>query len=239
MPTIQENLLQLNTTIRALEKKYHRPAHSVSLLAMSKGQPLEKLQQAIAAGQCLFGENYLQEAMKKMERLKQPGLEWHFTGTLQSNKTRPVAEHFSWVHTVTTPRLAQRLNDQRPVHLPSLNICLEVNVSGEASKSGLREEAELMVLAEACLSLPRLKLRGLMTIPKPVTGLAEQRAELHQLFLLKEKLGQRGFALDTLSMGMTDDLEAAIAEGATYIRVGRGIFGPRSPSPREGKGGRL
>ena len=231
MPTIQQNLLQLKDTIRALEKKYQRADNSVSLLAMSKGQSLEKLEAAIASGQRLFGENYLQEALAKIAALTEPGLEWHFTGSIQSNKTRQIAEHFTWVHTVASQKSAQRLNEQRPPQLPPLNICLEINVSQEATKAGLREEKEIKALAEFCLSLPRLSLRGLMAIPVPRATLVEQRAELHQLVLLKEELCRQGYVLDTLSMGMTDDLEAAIAEGATYIRVGRGIFGPRSSPP--------
>ena len=233
MPTIQENLDQLASTILTLEKKYQRPAHSVSLLAISKGQSLEKMEAAIASGQRLFGENYVQEALVKMAALTAPKLEWHFTGSIQSNKTRQIAEGFSWVHTVATQKVAQRLNDQRPAQLPPLNICLEINVSQEASKAGLREEAQLHALAEACLSLPRLKLRGLMAIPMAKKDFSEQRAEFHHLALLKEKLCQQGYELDTLSMGMTDDLEAAIAEGATFIRIGRGIFGSRTPDPAE------
>jgi len=227
MPSIQENLTYLQRSIRAFEKKYQRPLHSVSLVAMSKGQPLEKLEAAMAAGQYLFGENYVQEALVKMKKLTQPSVEWHFTGRIQSNKTRPIAEYFSWVHTVTDQKVARRLNDQRPPQLPPLHICLEVNVSQEASKSGLKEEAELKALAEYCLSLPRLKLRGLMTLAKPKQTFVEQRRALHHLAALKDKLDQQGIPLDTLSMGMTDDMEAAIAEGATFIRIGRGIFGPR------------
>jgi len=224
---IHHNLNQLHRHILEFEEKYHRVPHSVFLLAISKGQDLEKIQQAIAAGQLAFGENYLQEALKKIAEINHPQIEWHFTGHIQSNKTQEIARHFSWAHTVTNQKIAQRLNDQRPAILAPLNICLEVNVSREASKSGVMALEELVSLARFCISLPRLKLRGLMTIPQPQEKFEAQRAELHQLVLMKEELCQRGFELDTLSMGMTDDLEAAIAEGATMVRVGRGIFGGR------------
>lgn len=227
MPSIRDNLFQLWERIHAFEDKYQRPRNSVSLVAMSKGQPVEKLEQAIAAGQRIFGENFVQEALAKMEKLGRKDLEWHFTGTLQSNKTRLIAEHFSWVHTVTSTKVAQRLNDQRSPHLSPLPVCLEVNISGEASKSGLKEIEEVEKLANDCLALPHLKLRGLMTIPKQTALFEEQRAELHRLRLMKEHLNRQGITLDTLSMGMTDDLEAAIAEGATLIRIGRGLFGER------------
>jgi pyridoxal phosphate enzyme (YggS family) len=228
MSTIQENLFKLRQTILALEEKYQRRPHSVSLLAMSKGQPIEKLEQAIAAGQRSFGENYLQEALEKMESLREADVEWHFTGLLQSNKTRLIAERFAWVHTLTSLKQAERLNEQRPLGLPPLNLCMEVNVSGQASKAGLKEIEEVLVLAKSCLALPRLRLRGLMAIPRPTFTLREQRAELHRLVQIQEQLAHEGIPLDTLSMGMTDDLEAAIAEGATTIRIGRGIFGPRT-----------
>ncbi len=228
MSNIQENLLHLLQSIRTLEQKYHRPPHSVSLIAISKDQPLEKLQQAISAGQRLFGENYLQEALPKMAALPQSDLEWHFTGSIQSNKTRQIAENFAWAHTVDSPKIAQRLNDQRPADLPPLQICLQANVGQEKTKAGLKDPAALQELAAYCSSLPRLQLRGLMTIPKVQKTLTEQRAQLHILAGLQTKLCEQGFSLDTLSMGMTEDLEAAIAEGATFIRIGRGIFGPRS-----------
>lgn len=228
MPTIRENLFELQQRIRVLEKKYQRPAYAVSLIAISKGQSVEKLEQAIAAGQRLFGENYLQEALSKMAVLTEPALEWHFTGTIQSNKTRQLAERFAWVHTVTSKKVAQRLNDQRPTALPPLKICLEVKISKEATKAGLEDEGSLQELAEYCLALPRLELRGLMTVAEQQKSFIAQRAHLQTLARMQERLNQQGFHLDTLSMGMTEDMEAAIAEGATFIRIGRGIFGPRS-----------
>jgi pyridoxal phosphate enzyme (YggS family) len=222
------NLTTLTTAIRHFERQYHRPPYSVLLVAASKAQPLAKIQEAIAAGQKQFGENYLQEALTKIPALqKNPTLEWHFIGSIQSNKTRHLAEHFSWVHTVTHAKVAQRLNEQRPPELPPLNICLEINVSQEASKTGLTELAEIITLAEYCQSLPHLRLRGLMTIPAPQPTLAAQRAEFSKLASLQQMLNKQGFTLDTLSMGMTADLEAAIAEGATIVRVGRGVFGER------------
>ena len=228
MLSIQANLLQLEARLRALEKQYQRSPHSVKLLAISKNQPCEKIQAAHVAGQRAFGENYLQEALGKIEQLAPLNLEWHFTGTIQSNKTRHLAAHFSWVHTLTEEKIAQRLNDQRPAHLAPLNVCLEVKVSFESTKSGLSDFAALKKLATFCQTLPRLKLRGLMTIPAPESDLAKQRAALKPLADLKAQLIAAGFELDTLSMGMTADLEAAVAEGATFIRIGRGIFGSRT-----------
>ena len=228
-PTIEENLTHIKTLITDYEKKYHREPNSVTLLAAAKKQPIARIRAAIAAGQTCFGENYAQEAIEVIKELQNNNLEWHYIGSIQSNKTRQIAEHFAWVHTVCTTKAAQRLNDQRPANLPPLNICLEINVSGEVTKSGILHHDEILPLAEFCKTLPRLKLRGLMTIPAPKQTFAEQRAELKKLRVLKEELCTRGFDLDTLSMGMTDDMEAAIAEGATIVRIGTGVFGERMP----------
>jgi len=223
---LARKLSEIKTRIRELEARYHREPQSVSLLAVSKGQSLENIQEVLAAGQYQFGENYLQEALLKMEALQHPQLEWHFIGTIQSNKTRPIAR-FSWVHTVCDAKIAARLNDQRPPSWPPLNICFEVNISHEPSKSGLTTLGEVIALARTCQSLPHLRLRGLMAIPAWRSSLAEQRAECRKLYDMQQALIQQGFELDTLSIGMTEDMEAAIAEGSTVVRVGKGIFGER------------
>jgi len=188
-------------------------------LAVSKGQPVARIEQAIAAGQKAFGENYVQEAVQKMEVL--PALEWHLIGPLQSNKTRIAAERFAWIQTVASEKIARRLSEQRPAHLPPLNVLIQVNVSGEASKSGL-ELDEVEDLARAIAALPRLRLRGLMAIPEP----GAERSRYASVKKVFEKLKSR-FGFDTLSMGMSDDLEVALAEGSTMVRIGTAIFGPR------------
>tara|TARA_B100000989_G_scaffold298413_2_gene287641 strand:+ start:21634 stop:22233 length:600 start_codon:yes stop_codon:yes gene_type:complete len=198
----------------------------VKLIAVSKKQPVDKIRTAIAAGQRAFGENYAQEALDKIAALKDEDVEWHFIGPIQSNKTRLLAAHFAWVHSVCRLDIAQRLNDQRPSSLAPLNICLQINTSGEASKSGVSVD-EAHDLAHAIVSLPHLKLRGLMTIPAPCDDFDEQRRPYHQLQDLFLSLHQQGILIDTLSMGMTNDFEAAIAEGATMIRVGTAVFGER------------
>ena len=224
--TIEENIATVNKTLRELEKLFGRDLNSVVLLAVSKGQSIEKIEEAIRAGQRAFGENYLQEALSKIEILSHHALEWHFIGPIQSNKTKKIAESFSWVHSVSEANIATRLNNQRPAALPPLNICLQVNVSQEKSKSGAHFD-EICALAEHCATLSRLKLRGLMTIPSPKTHFIEQRAEFYKLRLAYELLIEKGFKLDTLSMGMSDDLPAAVAEGATIVRIGKKIFGER------------
>lgn len=226
MTNIANNLTELKNKIHHYEQRYHRPANSVTLLAVSKHQPLEKIEAAIAAGQTAFGENYLQEALTKMTALAHHALEWHFIGAIQSNKTRKIAEHFAWVHTVDNENMLQRLNDQRPLHLPPLNICLQVNISAEKTKAGVHPD-RLLSLATACKQFPRLTLRGLMAIPAPHTTFVAQCAELHKLRMLYAQLCEQHFALDTLSMGMSDDMEAAIAEGATIVRIGTALFGHR------------
>jgi len=226
MTNIQQNIIDINHKIRTYEVRYKRQPNSVALLASSKKQSIDDIRQAILAGVTVFGENYLQEALEKIVALADENVEWHFIGSIQSNKTKKIAEHFSWVDSVNNITIAKRLNDQRPHHLPPLNICLEVNVSGEKSKSGTTLD-EILPLAEFCLAQPRLKLRGLMAIPARKTTFAEQRTELHKLRTMYDMLCQGGYNLDILSMGMSDDLEAAIAEGATVVRIGTAIFGHR------------
>ncbi len=223
---IQKNIIDIKNKIQEFETRYHRPPHSVSLLAVSKNHSAESIKQAILAGQTSFGENYLQEALEKMAALQDENLEWHFIGSIQSNKTKKIAEHFAWVQSVSDLKTLKRLNDQRPLHLPPLNICLEINVSAEKTKSGAPKDAAL-ALAKFCSEQPRLRLRGLMTIPAEKNSFEEQRAELRQLRIIFDLLQQEGYKLDTLSMGMSHDMEAAIAEGATVVRIGRAIFGDR------------
>ena len=208
-----------------------RTDEGVRLLAVSKTQPADAVRAAVAAGQHAFGENYVQEALDKIAALAdlRAQIEWHLIGPLQSNKTRPVAEAFDWVHSVDRLKIAQRLSEQRPPGLPPLQLCLQVNVSGEASKSGLAP-TELPEVARAVAALPRLRLRGLMSIPAPAQGFEAQRAPHRALRELLEALNAQGLVLDTLSMGMSDDLEAAVAEGATLVRVGTAVFGAR-PAP--------
>ncbi|MCK6386632.1 MAG: YggS family pyridoxal phosphate-dependent enzyme [Zoogloea sp.] len=204
-----------------------RDAAEVRLLAVSKTWPADSVREAAAAGQRAFGENYVQEGAEKVDALAALGLEWHFIGPLQSNKTRLVANRFAWVHSIDRLKIAERLSAQRDAHLPPLEVCIQVNVSGEASKSGVAP-AELPALAHAVAGLPRLRLRGLMAIPEPTSDVAVQRARFAALRELRDQLNAGGLALDTLSMGMSDDLEAAIAEGSTMVRVGTAIFGSRS-----------
>lgn len=213
--------------IQAAERRFQRPPGSVELLAVSKTQPAAAIAAAAAAGQIRFGENYLQEACDKMTELAALDLEWHFIGPVQANKTRLIAERFAWVHSVDRLKIAERLNAQRPDDLPPLNVCLQVNISGETSKHGL-DASELSATACAVAKLPRLRLRGLMAIPAPATEFAAQREPLARLRRLREELIAEGLTLDTLSMGMSDDLEAAIAEGSTLVRIGTAIFGPRT-----------
>jgi pyridoxal phosphate enzyme (YggS family) len=206
-----------------------RDVQSVTLLAVSKTQAAQAVQEAAACGQADFGENYVQEALEKIAALAplRADLRWHLIGPLQSNKTRLVAEAFDWVHTVDRLKIAQRLSEQRPPQLPPLQVCLQVNVSGEASKSGVAP-AELAALAHAVAALPRLRLRGLMAIPEPVDDPLAQRLPHRRLAALLAELRAQGLALDTLSTGMSADLEAAIAEGATIVRVGTALFGERT-----------
>ncbi|RFU45865.1 YggS family pyridoxal phosphate-dependent enzyme [Paraburkholderia sp. DHOC27] len=231
MSDLKHNLDAVLQRIRVAAEAAGRDAQSVSLLAVSKTFPAEDVRAVHAAGQRAFGENYVQEATAKIAALAdlRESLEWHFIGPLQSNKTRPVAEAFDWVHSVDRLKIAQRLSEQRPAHLPPLNVCLQVNVSGEASKAGVTP-AEAAQIAHAIAALPRLRLRGLMSIPEPAETVEEQRVPHRQLRELYEQLRADGLALDTLSMGMSADLEAAVHEGATMVRVGSAIFGARDYS---------
>lgn len=228
MSTIQSNLQAVNARIAAACTAFGRDRAGVRLVAVSKTWPAEAVREAAAAGQVDFGENYLQEALDKIAALSSlpAKLRWHFIGPLQSNKTRPVAEHFDWVHSVDREKIAERLNAQRPEGAPALNLCIQVNISGEASKSGV-EPASLATLARAVARMPRLKLRGLMSVPEPTGDEALSRRRFASLRKLLEELNRDGLALDTLSMGMTTDLEAAVAEGATMVRIGTAIFGQR------------
>lgn len=226
MTMIKNNITAILSQIREFERRYQRQPHSVSLLAASKKQSIANIQSAIDAGQLAFGENYLQEALVKITALADKNLEWHFIGPIQRNKTRKIAEHFHWVHSVDDINIAKRLNEQRPDHLPPLNICIEVNVSLEASKSGVHLN-DLKDLAHYCQSLPRLKLRGLMAIPAHKEHFIAQSSEFHKLRASDEIMRSHGIVLDTLSIGMSHDMEAAIAEGATIVRIGTSIFGPR------------
>lgn len=223
MSTIADNISQVLARIQAGAQAAQRPANTIGLLAVSKTKPAAAVREAHAAGICDFGENYLQEALAKQQELADLPLCWHFIGPIQSNKTRAIAENFAWVHSVDRLKIAQRLSEQRPAGLPPLNICIQVNISGEASKSGC-EPADLPALASAIASLPNLTLRGLMAIPEPLDDRAAQDAAFASVRSLQEHLQ---LPLDTLSMGMSHDLEAAIAQGATWVRIGTALFGAR------------
>ncbi|HEY6897424.1 MAG TPA: YggS family pyridoxal phosphate-dependent enzyme [Rhodocyclaceae bacterium] len=226
MTSIATNLQAVKDRIRAVCQAQGRAAEAVALLAVSKTWPADSVRAAAACGQRAFGENYVQEAVDKIAALADLNLEWHFIGPLQANKTKLVATHFDWVHSIERLKIAERLSLQRPDHLPPLQVCIQVNVSGEQSKSGCApEEAEDLALAVA--SLPRLQLRGLMAIPEPTEDLALLTSRFASLRILSERLKAHGLALDTLSMGMSHDLETAIAAGATIVRVGTAIFGER------------
>jgi hypothetical protein len=229
MSAIQSRLNAVRQRIRQAEQTYRREAGSVQLLAVSKTRSAEDIRQAVAAGQCCFGESYLQEALDKMEQLRDLGLEWHFIGRIQGNKTRAIAENFDWVHSIDTLRQIRRLNDQRPARLAPLKICLQIKIDDEESKSGI-SPGEVRGLIEALPDYPRLALQGLMTLPAPAAQLDAQRLPFRRLRQLRDKLATAGLPLTTLSMGMTDDLEAAIAEGATLVRIGTAIFGARDYS---------
>jgi len=228
MAMIVDNIQEVSARIARACDAAGRPVSSVTLLAVSKTQRPEAVREALDGGQRRFGENYVQEALDKIAALadRRAELEWHLIGPLQSNKTRVVAEAFDWVHTIDRLKLAERLSAQRPEGLPPLQVCLQVNISGEASKSGVAP-ADLPALAHAVAALPRLQLRGLMAIPEPAGDLAAQRRPHRALRERIEALRAEGLALDTLSMGMSADLEAAVLEGTTIVRVGTAIFGAR------------
>ena len=220
------NIAKVRDRIRNAEKIYQRKPNTVTLMAVSKTRSANEIRQATAAGITDIGENYLQEALDKQQQLTDIDVCWHFIGPIQSNKTRAVAEHFDWVHSIDRLKIAQRLNDQRPPTMPPLNICLQVNTSGETSKAGVSLD-ELSSLAAQVGTLPRIRLRGLMSIPQASQQLDEQKAAfsvLHQAFIELQKTCDD---LDTLSMGMSADMEAAVAEGSTMVRIGTDLFGPR------------
>jgi hypothetical protein len=232
MAAIRDNMQAVSERIARAAAAAGRSADSVRLLAVSKGHPPALLEEAFRAGQTAFGENYVQEALEKMKTLarllgeRARDVEWHLVGPLQSNKTRFAAERFDWVHTLSSTRVARRLSEQRAPGCAPLNVLIQVNCSGEASKSGVAP-GDALALAQAVAQLERLKLRGLMAIPEPTRDATEQRARFRAVRELYEQLRADGLALDTLSLGMSDDLEAAIAEGSTLVRVGTAIFGAR------------
>ncbi len=229
MTTITQQLEQLRTQISDAELAYNRQPGSVLLLAVSKTKPAEDIAAAYRSGQRHFGENYLQEALRKQQELGAYAITWHFIGPIQSNKTKALATHFDWVHSVDNLKIAWRLSEQRPSHLPPLNICLQVNISDEPSKSGITL-AELPELCDRVAKLPNLKLRGVMAIPAPQQDFKRQRQPYRVLYQAVAKLGQPG--LDTFSFGMTGDLKAAIAEGSTIVRIGTALFGERDTADK-------
>lgn len=224
MSTIAKNIAKVATRIREAAQAVGRDPGTVGLMAVSKTQPAAAIREAHDAGLLDFGENYLQEALEKQAELADLPLVWHFIGPIQSNKTKPIAEHFDWVHSVDRLKIAQRLSKQRPAELPLLNVCLQVNVSGETSKSGCAPE-DVPDLVRAIAALPNLRLRGLMAIPEPTDDVAEQHAAFARVRQLQQQVDAE---LDCLSMGMSQDLEAAIAEGATWVRIGTALFGARN-----------
>lgn len=227
--SISQNLSHISQKIRNLEQQSERLSHSVKLLAVSKTKPVEDIEQAVSAGQRCFGENYVQEGVEKIRYFAEKGgesLEWHFIGPLQSNKTKLVAEHFDWMQTVDRAKIAERLSAQRPSHLAPLQVLIQINISDEESKSGI-SPAEMLPLARQIASLPNLTLRGLMTIPKAQSDFAAQKAELAQMQQLLWQLQAEFPQADTLSMGMSDDMAAAIECGSTMVRIGTAIFGKR------------
>ena len=231
--TVASRLQAVKDRIARVAQSVGRSPDDITLLVASKTHQAERVREAWHAGQKIFGENYLQEALAKMPDLADLPIEWHFIGPIQSNKTKRITENFVWVHSVDRIKIADRLAKDRPESLPPLQICLQVNVSGEDSKSGVQPE-ELVQLAAHVVRLPRLKLRGLMAVPELTTATALQRSQFHMLWGLFDRLRKDGYELDTLSMGMSEDMEIAIAEGATTVRVGTAIFGPRRyPIPEE------
>lgn len=226
--SISQNLATISQQIQQYCQQANRPEQSVKLLAVSKTKPISAIAEAIEAGQRAFGENYVQEGIEKIQHFADNDtLEWHFIGLLQSNKTRVVAEHFDWVQTIDRLKIAQRLSEQRPEHLPALNVLIQINISDEASKSGISAK-EMVELATQISQLPRLKLRGLMAIPKPESEPEQQKIALAQMNELFLQLQSQFEGIDTLSMGMSDDMPSAIECGSTMVRIGTAIFGARS-----------
>lgn len=225
--TIAHNISVIRGQIAHFEQKYARETGSVQLLAVSKTRPIKDIDLSFAADQQHFGENYLQEALSKIENTPDKSVKWHFIGPIQSNKTRQIAENFDWVHTVDRLKIAQRLSEQRNPKLPPLNVCIQVNISAEESKSGTRIE-DTLSLAKEIQHLPNIHLRGLMAIPAATKDFELQRQTFRSLRELKDTISTQGIELDTLSMGMSNDMEAAIAEGSTIVRIGTAIFGQRT-----------
>ena len=225
--TIPNNIAKLLERVRLTAQKSQRRECDIRVLAVSKTRPAAAVRLANDCGLSEFGENYLQEALEKIEQLQDLDLTWHFIGPIQANKTRPIAEHFDWVHSIDRSKIARRLNDQRPGHMPPLQCCIQVNISNEASKSGINV-AELPALATDMLELPRIRLRGLMAIPAASEDADHQRAAFAALRQARDKLLAIAPELDTLSMGMSGDMEEAISQGATLVRIGTDIFGPRN-----------
>jgi pyridoxal phosphate enzyme (YggS family) len=226
MTTIAARLQAVHDRITHAAQAAGRRADDITLIAVSKTVPAERIAEAHGCGQRAFGENYVQEALAKMAALRDAPLEWHYIGPIQSNKTRSIAEHFHWVHSIDRLKIAERLAAARPAHMPRLDVCIQLNVSGESTKGGVSPGEEI-ALARAISALPQLRLRGLMAIPEPTDDIALQRRRYASVRIACDRLVAAGFPLDTLSVGMSDDLEAAIAEGATMVRVGTAIFGAR------------
>jgi pyridoxal phosphate enzyme (YggS family) len=226
MSTLASALQSVRARIDRAARAGGRDGSEIQLLAVSKTWPAPRLREAWQAGQRAFGENYAQEGVQKIGQLSDLTIEWHFIGPVQSNKTRALAENFAWVHSVDREKIAERLSAARPPELPPLNVCLQVNVSGEATKGGVAP-ADVCALARAVARLPHMRLRGLMTLPQPEHDQEAQRKWFRMLREIRDRVAAEGIALDTLSMGMSDDLEAAILEGATIVRVGTAVFGPR------------
>lgn len=226
MMSIAENLAQIKQKIALAAQKADRDPRTIRLLAVSKHQSVEKILAAYQAGQTLFGENFLQEALNKMESLAQYPLEWHFIGNIQSNKTKQIAENFSWVQSLSRKKIAHRLSDQRPAQLGPLNICIEVNVSGESTKGGCSPD-ELFSLATCVAKMPNLRLRGLMAIPTATSHVDLQMVNFKKVVSLQHELIEKGYQLDTLSLGMSQDYLTAIAAGSTMVRIGTALFGRR------------
>lgn len=224
--TVENNIAKVQARIRSAAQKFHREANSITLMAVSKTRSAAMVRIAAGCGLAHVGENYLQEALDKQVELQDLDLCWHFIGPIQSNKTRPIAEHFDWVHSIDRLKIAKRLSEQRPNNLPLLNVCLQLNISDENSKSGISLD-QLPPLAQQISELPRLRLRGIMAIPKACEQIEQQRASFHAVQQAFIDLQKDHPTIDTLSMGMSRDLEAAIAEGTTIVRIGTDIFGPR------------
>ena len=227
MENIQASLARLRQDIRMAEAQYGRTPGTVALLAVSKLRPVTDIRTAIACGQLHFAENYVQEALGKIHLINDPAVTWHFIGPIQSNKTRPIAEHFHWVHSLDRLKTAQRLHDARPENLPPLDVCIQINISGEQTKAGISPH-ELPEFMEKCAVFSKLRLRGLMALPEPEKDFEQQRIPFRKLKKLFDELCRICPGCDTLSMGTTQDMQAAIAEGATMVRIGTALFGPRA-----------